>query len=229
MKNIFLSTLLTFLLSNPIFTCSPIPNFNYATLKEQTDYASAIIHGKVTKIIGGDQINDATVILSVNSYLKGCGEKEVVVSGFQGSSLCGSGIPDIGEELVVYVCSANFIIPNSEYNCLQKWSLNTFSLFTGVSFVKYNSEIVKKVKDLAGTDQDYYSRRNEFEQCGMEMCKSRPKSIPNIIDETFPNDNDDIFINGSNESEESSNDSEDKSLLGFRVVPFVETTDFEEH
>ena len=116
--------------------CSPLPNYKYATIDEEASNAGAVIRGTVEKIIGGDQINDSTVVLSVDKYLKGCGQDSVVVSGFQGSSLCGSGIPDVGDELIVFVC-LDRLRKNERGRSRQRWKLNTYDIFTGVWFVKY--------------------------------------------------------------------------------------------
>ena len=153
--------------------CSPIPGFRYPLLQKETDYSAAIIHGRVKEIVGGDQINDSTVVLEVDSYIKGCGDSEVVVTGFQGASLCGSGIPDQGEELVVFVCPANF--PSEEADDLQKWKLNTFSLFTGALFVKYDPTYPDQIRDLAWTSLDNFGSG-----CLLDECRVGPESVSNI-------------------------------------------------
>ena len=88
MKILFLTLVLTRLLQS----CTVLPDFEFATIEEQIDYASIILSGTVVSV--SDPINEATIILDIIENFKGCLNKNSVeISGFRGSSLCGPGIP----------------------------------------------------------------------------------------------------------------------------------------
>ena len=99
------------------------PDFNFPTLEEQTDLASAIIRGKVTKVSG--DINSGSIEMKVLEYVKGCGDQTIVlVTGFTNSAMCGVGTPKVGAEVVVFVCLGS---PDRKI-----WVLNKYTLFTGM-------------------------------------------------------------------------------------------------
>ena len=88
MKVLFLTLVLTGLLKS----CSVLPDFEFATIEEQIDYASIILSGTVVSV--SDPINEATIVLNIIENLKGCFNKNSVeISGFRGSYLCGPGVP----------------------------------------------------------------------------------------------------------------------------------------
>ena len=197
MKNTLVLLSILFL-QKQIFSCSPTPGYKFATLKDQVRNASAIMHGKVTEILSGDGINEATVQFSVKKYLKGCGDKSVVVSGFQGSSLCGSGVPSNGDEMVLFVCMDNPV--NQEMsNSLQNWKINNFSISTGALFLKYNFDNLAKVSKL--TDK----KAKGFNDCSsMGLCLKTKDS---------DNSNQGIISNENSEKSKKSQESEDSDDL----------------
>ena len=124
--------------------CSVTPDFNFPTIEEQTDLASAMIRGKVSKVTG--DINRGSIELDVLEYVKGCGHKgTVAVTGFTNSAMCGVGRPKIGDEVMVFVCAEN--------SSRTKWSLNKYTLFTGMyylssDFIKEDEKRRAKVEEL---------------------------------------------------------------------------------
>ena len=166
--------------------CSPIPNFNYATLEEQVKYASAVMVGKVDKILEGDGYNYAIVEFSVNKYLKGCGEASIIVTGFEGGSMCQNGVPEEGDELILYACKDDFPV-ETDSETHQKWKINTFSLFTGVTYLKYSSDYVQKVEALIDDVPQ------GFDDCStLAVCGSRPDDFPTFTDEIIEPEEDDL-------------------------------------
>ena len=118
MKKIFLAIFLLKFVS----LCSVTPDFQFATLEEQINFAAIILTGTVTSV--SDPINEATIGLTDLQFYKGCLQKtSVTISGFRGSSLCGAGIPDVGDKIIVFACE----------NDLNEADLKTnqFVLFTG--------------------------------------------------------------------------------------------------
>jgi hypothetical protein len=187
-------TLFSFYLIHISKSCSPIPGYKYATLEDQANNASAVLHGRVKEIIGGDYVNDSVIIFSVNNYLKGCGDSEVIVSGFQGSSLCGSGLPDVEDELILFAC------PDSDgTDDLQKWKLNTFDMFTGALFMKYyenqtlNDIISNELKLMNGTNDclsmgQCLNKKNNNDQNEIAVHPEPEELVDNW---NFPYDDDD--------------------------------------
>ena len=116
--------------------CRYSPSFEFATVAEQARRAAAVIRGTVQEIISGHKGYAVTLILSVSDYLKGCGQKTVIVSDFRSSALCGSGIPRLNEEIIVFACETNSLSPFFKYQ-LQKWRVNNYQFFAGVWFIEY--------------------------------------------------------------------------------------------
>ena len=167
--------------------CSPIPNYNYASLEEEVKYASAIMVGKVEQVLEGDGYNYAIVNFSVDKYLKGCGESTITVTGFKGGSMCQSGVPDVGDELILYACHDDFEV-DTELETHQTWKINTFSLFTGVTYLKYSPDYVKKVEALIP------NLPSGFDDCSsLAVCGSRPDDFPTFTDEIIESDELDNF------------------------------------
>ena len=94
-------------LSNCLLLCSVTQDFVFPTVKEQTKFAGVIFVGTVTHVT--DPINEAVVTFDDVEFYKGClKKKHIKVSNFRGGSLCGSGIPKVGQKIIVFACeSAN--------------------------------------------------------------------------------------------------------------------------
>ena len=164
--------------------CTPLPNFNYATLDEQVKYASAIMVGEVVEMLDGDGYNDAVVNFAVDKYLKGCGDSTITVGGFLGGSMCGSGIPRLRDKLVLFACEKDFkMYVDVETN--QKWVINTFSMFTGLRFLEYDETVPEQVNALLK------QKPTGPNDCStLAVCGSRPEVIPPVVVEE---ENDDLI------------------------------------
>lgn len=83
--------------------CSP-PAFGYVyeTQEQQSKNAGVILIGKVESSSGN--IGNQSVTLTEVDYYKGCGPPKVVVSGFQGSSMCQSDAPEAGRRVLIFAC-----------------------------------------------------------------------------------------------------------------------------
>ena len=152
------------------------------------------MYGKVRKIVSGDGINEATVEFSVKQYFKGCGDRNVIVTGFQGSSLCGSGVPRENDVMILFVCMDN-PINKQMTNSIQKWKINNFSISTGALFLKYNPDNLYKVSELVS------NKPKGFHDCStMGFCSNGKSPVKS---------------SGSNDSDDSddSNDSNDSDDL----------------
>ena len=156
---------LLIVLTNIIFLtsqCSVSPDFQFATLDEQIDYAGVILIGKVTNVIGGiNSMNNVATLTNVE-YYRGCGKKEVEVEGFKGGHLCGAGIPKTGDKVIIFACD------NPEKKNLR---INAFIPFTG--FVQWSSDNeyeVKKITEKWSPGTCRCARR-------VEQCLSRTDNI----------------------------------------------------
>lgn len=119
--------------------CRPSRDFIWATLEEQIDYAGIILIGNVTNVVGG--INNFNNKVSMNnvSYYRGCGKTEVIVEGFHAGHLCGSGIPKVGDKIIVFACEKS----NST-----NLKINSFVMSTG--HVNWSFANESKVKEITG-------------------------------------------------------------------------------
>ena len=104
LKTIFMMTFLSCALINPILSCSVDSSFVFPTIEEQTEKASAVVRGIVKRVKSQEGGSNATVILKKAKFIKGCGAKRVVISNFSADGLCGSGIPSVGDEIMVFLC-----------------------------------------------------------------------------------------------------------------------------
>ena len=85
--------------------CSVTPGFKFASFSEQATYAGGIFIGKVKSV--SNRFN-ANVTLTDIVHYRGCaGSGDITVSGFVDGATCGSGIPSIGDKIIVFVCETD--------------------------------------------------------------------------------------------------------------------------
>ena len=145
--------------------CRPLPNYQYATLEEQVEYASSIFEGRVRKVIDIIPRNTFAVLLEDYRIIKSGHFRQrlspkrkrrkpllLEINGFKGSSLCGPRPPKVGSRAIVFVC------PNFQKKSWRTaksgrgwrkryWSLNSVALGAGVVSASENN--LRTVRKLA--------------------------------------------------------------------------------
>ena len=95
--------LMILLLSNLAKSCSVTQDFEFASIEEQINYAGVIFVGTVTSV--SDPYNEAVVGFKNLQFYRGCLKDSVLsVANFRGDSLCGPGIPKVGDTIIVFAC-----------------------------------------------------------------------------------------------------------------------------
>ncbi len=156
------------LMSNIMWSCSVAPGFKFATFKEQIDMAGLIVIGTVTNVT--NQF-DAEVTLNQTSYYRGCGGATIKIKRFVQSATCGSGIPQIGDKIIVFACADK----NDNFN---SFKVNQFVPYTGWvahSFAKEN-----EVKSITGIWNPPIKCRcaRTYERC---LNRNTAGTCPNIF------------------------------------------------
>ena len=109
-------------------TCSPVPGWQPSTVEQQVQHAGAIIYGKVDSV-NQDQNKFSFNIHLVNAFFfKGCGFNYVRINGFTSSAACGLDPPNIGDNVIVFVCRDGY-----------HWALNQINLHTGMVSASRNN------------------------------------------------------------------------------------------
>jgi hypothetical protein len=177
-NNIPLALTILIILPFTYLTCRPGPGFKPATLKEQVDFASTIIEGRVKKVITVVPKNNWTIIMEGFTVLKTGFQgswtknlKEVEIAGFKSGSLCGPQPPEEGDQVVVFVC------PNTDKDTWQTghkkwwgeryWKLNSFVFGAGVDYLREGKERLLEIKRLI-----------QFSLPRFRICRSRSSKKP---------------------------------------------------
>ena len=106
-----------------------------------------------------DRYMEQTVKISVEEYLKGCGDNQISVSGFLDGAACGSGTAELNDKLIIFACK-----DDAENNTLQKWKLNNIAIHTGAIFIKHDSNALEDVKKIVNDNPTENSCTNQ--KCG---------------------------------------------------------------
>jgi hypothetical protein len=142
-------------------SCSPLPDYRPPTISEQVNNAGSIFAGRVKKIITVVPYQTWTVILEKYRILKrgeltrrGWQPRYLEISGFAGASLCGPAAPNVGDEIVVFVCpnkdKSTWRTPKRKrYWGKRYWSLNKFVIGSGMINLKNDRSLFKKIRRLA--------------------------------------------------------------------------------
>ena len=73
------------------------------TLEEQINNAGIILTATVKSVpqnFGGN----TSVDLENVQYIRGCNKQEITVDNFKGGNMCGAGVPNIGDKIIVFGC-----------------------------------------------------------------------------------------------------------------------------
>ena len=138
-NSLILLTLTFIFFVNIIFSCSIAPGFKFASIEDQVNNSGAIVEATAVQNFADDKINFGNIEFKDIFYLKGCGPRIITVDGFRNSAACGAGIPITGDRVILFLCGKNN---------LTNWSLNTFSVSTGVLFLNNNQNYSSKIKNL---------------------------------------------------------------------------------
>ena len=91
--------------------------------------------------------------------------------------MCGSGIPEVGDRLVLFACKDDFKM-YVDVKTNQKWVINTFSMFTGLRFLQYDETVPEQVNALLK------KKPTGPNDCStLAVCGSRPDVIPPVAKE----------------------------------------------
>merc|ERR1719285_209339 len=84
------------ILASSIVAYGEVKGYSGIAIPEPTPGAPPVIIPK--------PVNTADIIFEAEKFYKGDGGCNFVVEGFKGSSLCGTGIPNIGDKIVIFSC-----------------------------------------------------------------------------------------------------------------------------
>ena len=145
MYNIILLSLLI----NLSFSCSPTPRWEPSTTQEQVKHAGAVVIGKVTTVETNNTNYISTITLEETVFYKGCGPKQITVTGFTDSAACGVDVPSKNSEIVVYVCR------DKDKGI---WKLNEINIHAGAAVV--NTTVIEQLKE-------YTENEDSCGECGL--------------------------------------------------------------
>lgn len=151
-----------------ILSCKISENWQPSTLKEQAEFAGAIIEGTVKPTAAKRE--DGSIIVQKAVYHKGCGPSEVIIRGFTNNSACGIPTPSANLRAVFFVCASD----NAD-----EWKLNSYTPFSGS--LNGNQSNIEELK--TATVNEYKCREGGFLYKG---CKSRSDSLINIYIDKVP-------------------------------------------
>ena len=146
-------------------SCSVTEDYEFATIEDQVNNAVSVIHGTIKEIVEKNENYEVTAKMTVKQYYKGCGQDEVVVSGFYDTAACGPGVPEKDDEVVVYVCHKNSDDVSST-ELTRDWKINSYKVHSGVTFVKKESDIIQKLDEMIKNKPSSNSDCSTLGVCG---------------------------------------------------------------
>ena len=156
--------------------CSLSSDWIAPSIKEAAELAGAVIVGRVKEHINPNSFIISEIILENAVYYKGCGPRQVKISGYSQSSMCGIDAPKVGTEVMVFVCR----------NPKGEWSLHKYTAYAGQYLLKPDSVSQLPVSlDRPNTCESEYFVYRECKKRDPSvkrkpMVYEEPKLIPQI-------------------------------------------------
>ena len=205
--NLILFIFISLTLPHLSLSCSVGPGYQFATNQEQITLASTVVFGRVDQVDYTIPNNEAIITLGPYRVWKSWHlrrsrkPRKLQISGFRSTAACGSGIPQVGDEVVLFLCPnrdrKTWLNARSRAWRKRYWSLNNIAVFTGMKYVKRGT---KEYRDLRRLTRRL-ARSTRRSRCGKRVDSlpvgpiGPPPSLPgpNIpADEfDFPRDPDD--------------------------------------
>lgn len=197
--SIFKTLIICLLLSKRHFFCSIPRGFKFATIDDQVSNAGAIVMATAVKNFAEDKVNQGNIEFREVKFLKGCGPSVLTVEGFKNSAACGAGIPVKGDRVILFLC------PGSDST---NWTLNDFSISTGVLFLKYKKGYEKTIPELVLKKYGSLGKCSTLSKCTKKLrgVDKKPKDIQNPTKKKSK-------IRDSRESSEDGSDETDKLCI----------------
>ena len=184
--------LLCLTLTLPTSPCKVAPDYQFATDEEEITLASTVVFGRVGQV---DYIIPSNVaVITLDSYQvwkswhlpTSRKPRKLQISGFRSSASCGSGIPKVGDSVVLFLCPNwdRKTWLNAKGRAWKKryWKLNDIAVFSGMKYLEGRE--LRKFQTLAKR----LGRRTRGPKCGGRLDSGPfrfPLSLkgPDILDD----------------------------------------------